>query len=149
MTGSTAIFLKEFVQSVHHRRTFAFRTVLPFVAMVILMAQVAEATSGAAQDWRSLAAAGRPIFRTLAWLGLITLSAFALLTGKDAFQREWKRRTMPLLLAAPLSPAGIVAGKFAAVLGKVSLAALSLMPVWLVALRIGRLPGEIAGGAWR
>lgn len=146
MRLSNPIILKEMVQASRHRRTFLVRAALPTLAVLLTAPEMMRTLRFAGQDWRAIADIGRPFFETCAWIELIAFSVLAYLYSIAAIGDEWSSRTMEVLCASPLSAARIVYGKFAAVLSRVLLVGLALLPVMGILFHVARVPPEMALG---
>ena len=146
MQLNNPIILKELIQAARHRRMFLVRVALPTLAVLLTAPGMIRSLRFAGQDWRAIAEIGRPFFETCAWLELIAFSVLAYLYSIAAIGDEWSSRTMEVLCASPLSAAGIVYGKFAAVLSRVLLVGLALLPVMCILFHVARVPPEMALG---
>ena len=148
MLFDNAIIGKEFIQAANRRRMYVLRTAVPVAAMAILIPQLHMALRRAgAFDWRSIAQIVRPMFETCAWVQLVGFGLAAFVYGTSALHREWVNRTMEVLCASPLSRRQIIYGKFIAVLSKLVLLGLALLPITGLWLQMGRIPTEIALGS--
>ena len=143
---SNPIILKEMVQAARHRRMFLVRAALPTLAVLLTAPEMMRSLRFAGQDWRAIADIGRPFFETCAWIELIAFSVLAYLYPIAAIGDEWSSRTMEVLCASPLSAARIVYGKFVAVLSRVLLVGLALLPVMGILFHVARVPPEMALG---
>ena len=146
MIHNNPIILKEFVQTGHQRRTYLLRAALPAAAAALVAPEVLAILRRVGQDWRAIAQVGRPIFTNTSWLQLIAFSLIAFVYATASLHTEWTHKTIDVLCASPLSRAKIVYGKFLAVMGKVLMAALALLPVMGIWFHLGRIPREIALG---
>jgi len=144
---SNPLIIKELIQAAHSRRNYLVRTALPLAAMLLITPQILATLSLWGQDWRAVARVARSIFETCAWIQLIGFSIAALTYGSNAIQREWVQKTMELLCATPLSRFKIIYGKLFAVLGKILLLGLSLLPLMGIWFHMGRIPREVALGS--
>jgi len=143
MGSSNPIIIKEFIQGAHRPRTFVVRALLPAVVAVMAGLQLATVLAAMGQDWRALARVGRPLFMTVGWGQFIILPLVAYSYARTAITDEWDRKTMEVLCATPASAGAIVYGKFAAVLGKVLMLALALLPIQGIGLHIARVPWQM------
>jgi len=141
------IILKELMQASRQRRTYVLRALLPALAVVIIAPQITWTLDRYGQDWRAIADVARPIFQTSVWVALIAFSLLAAVYARGTLQAEWTHRTMEVLCASPLTRMGILYGKFAAMLGKILLAGLALLPIMGLWFRMGRIPREMALGS--
>ena len=146
MALSNPIILKELLQAAHRRRTYILRTVLPVIAILFLWPQISMSLSNFGQDWRAIQRIGRGVFFTLAWVELIAFSILAFVYAQSTIRDEWRRKTIEVLCASPLSNAGIVYGKFVGVLSKVMLGVLALAPVLGITLHLARMERDMALG---
>ena len=136
------IILKEMLQATHSARTYAARAVLPFLGLILSTIMLIHAAKWGRTDWRDLSSILRPILTTLLWGQLIVFSIMAYGWANGVIKAEWRHRTLELLCATPLSPAGIVWGKLAAVLARLLMMFLSLLPLTACLQHLCRVPWE-------
>ena len=148
MIATNPIILKELLQAARRKWTFTLRAALPLVAILLLAPQLINVLERSGQDWRVISRLAKSIFLTMAWLQLIAFSLMAFAFCSTTLHEEWRRKTMEVLCASPLSVAQVVYGKFLAVLGKLMMLALALLPVMGVWLHLGRMPREIVLGTF-
>ena len=141
------IVSKELLQDSRRPMGYVLRIGLPALAIVILAPRLVAIVRVAGQDWRAIANATRPFFMTVAWLGMIALSGFAVLFVAASFRREHERRTIDVLRTTPLRAGHIVLGKFVSSVARLMMIALAVAPVMALWLSIGRFPRELAAAA--
>ena len=141
------LIAKELIQAAHRKRNYAARVAIPLAAILISAPQVLDVLRRIGEDWRSIAQVARPIFETCSWVQLIGFSIAAFTYGAAALQQEWVNQTMEVLCTTPLSRFKIIYGKFVAVLSKLCLLWLSLLPVMGIWFYLGRIPRASALGS--
>jgi ABC-type transport system involved in multi-copper enzyme maturation permease subunit len=146
MQLNNPIILKELIQAARHRRLYAVRALLPALALLLPLPDIVRTLRYIGQDWRMIAETGRSFFEYCVWLELAAFSLLAFLYSMAAVRDEWSSRTMEVLCASPLSASRIMYGKFAAVLSRVLLVGLALLPVMCILFHVARVPPEMALG---
>jgi len=141
------IILKECLQSARQWRTYALRSALPLMGMIALIPGIGSVVARYGQDWRAMAKLSRTFFQIVLWgqLGAFSLAAFAYCAW--IIRVEWRRRTMEVLCASPLTRMQIVYGKYAAALLNVLMIAVAVLPVMGLWYQLSRMPPGIAFGA--
>lgn len=142
------IILKECLQAARRVRTYAVRAALPAGAIMLLVPSLSSILRRQGQDWGAISRISRSIFETTAWFELIAFSLMAFGYCSMTIREEWRHKTMEVLCASPLSRFQIVYGKFVAVLSKLIMAALALLPVMGIWFHLGRIPREMVLGTF-
>lgn len=141
---SNPIVIKELVQGVHRKRTYALRAGLAGLGVGVMMIALAQVILPGQQSWIAVARAARPVFVSISWMELGVFPLLGALYAASSLRSERTRKTIDVLRTTPLSASQIVYGKFAAVVGKLLLMAVALLPIQILASQIGRVPSELA-----
>jgi len=147
MLVDNPIILKELVLGARRRHMYVVRAVLPALAIAFLVMQVPVMAPQNAQEWRQVAQVAGRTFITCAWMGLLVFSLLAAVYSSSSLSAEWTRGTMEVLCVTPVSPGGIVYGKFASALARVFLIGIGLLPVMGLWFHLGRIGTEVALGS--
>jgi len=129
------------------RHVYFLRTLLPGLAAIAMLFAAMIALGASGGDWRAIAQIARPFFHATLWVELIVFSIMAAFYTSASIKSEWAKKTMGVLLATPVTPGGVVYGKFVGMIGRILMFALSLLPVMAIWLHFGRVPKEaVLGG---
>jgi len=141
--SSRATLSLELARMARRERTFWLRTVyVAFLSTVVALAWLAKSTGET--DWSRQEHVGHALFVIFAWVQFVMLMLAAPISLCGAVSEEKSRRTLPVLLASPLSSLDIVFGKLLGGLIPVGLLLLAGLPIMFLLLVFGGLsPWEV------
>lgn len=140
------IVLKEFTQATRQRRTVVIRSVLPGLAVLIVLFEVVGILLVYWGEWHRIAGLCHTVFHSTSWIQLIAFPVLAVVYSGAGLRDEWTNRTMEVLCATPLRRSAIVYGTFACGVGKLFLFALTLLPVMGIWVYLGHVERSTALG---